>query len=537
MPEKYTSKQTDVLHANDLELDQKNLDAKQPLNFFTEIHTKQGEHIYFSSIDNFPNTGEDRRIATLPKLLSEHSRRDNVWCQDTYQRTSKQETWKQDMGEVIRSYLSSQRGIVTVKMLEILDLQRLSPRQAVRLSLHLVRDLTRYNDKDKSGLLSRADKVDAVTLLKEGLERYEDDAWDGNGVCRHFSDFVRIVFDAIKSLQHGNALVNTHCTTEMGWGYMEATEDSLRHQPPHAWNAFFQVSDDEPRVDVAIVDVTWSRATEQGLKNLQYTPQRTEPFVHDALRLEAYDDPNVLKSAIEFYCKRFDAISNQIEKKDYLALRFVTAFPDSLSPMDIDLPPRLKTQLERFFIRRVRTQDVSWSTLLEKIRKARLLGIDKTDLIDSFLSIHPLEELSRMKNNQGFIAALIEELSIHPSFKRCLNQNACLRAMVRGVHPEMLRPFRPDKESTDLCELRYLISRSEILQTHVRDFLRKKYNKNTLRHLALEDANEVLNIAHTLCLKRNSNRAKSILARANKWDLLYNFATYWHELSRSEKDS
>lgn len=164
------------------------------------------------------------------------------------------------------------------------------------------------------------------------------------------------------------------------------------------------------------------------------------------------------------------------------------------------------------------------------MRRARNVGVDKTELIDILMEYHSPKDLTKYTGH-GMLAAFIEGVSEHPSFAEQIETVPKLRLLVRDVHPEMLQPFRPHREDADLQELGLIIEESHILHTAVQNYIRKTYKKSSVKHLNKEDAEQVIEIAKNLLIERNEENAPELIARTNKWNLLRHFNQYWEELN------
>lgn len=509
---------------------------------FAEMRTAQGDLLHFIGLEHFSKTLEQhgRDALPIPAIL----RRCHAAAgkSQTRRLTEQRLDGPRQLKNIIREYASSARGAKSSEKLGITALESLTPQQAIWFTLRLVRHLTRYTIRDAAigndeifiddGNL-RADKTDAIDLLREGIAHAEDGAWNGNGVCRQFADITTLIFDALKAMQTKGELNNIYCLNLGGWDYEEKNL-LASNADPHAWNMFVAIRREE--TDIAIVDPTWSEMEGEELVRVDYTKIRMEGIVHEILR-DGKHDPTVIASASRFYSQRTEALSKShvdAERRIYLAWRFLNALPEN-----IDVPPPISEKFLRFlnqlfrsrFQHEIRSHREGWRTVARHLQHVKRLGLSSEEYIDYFFSRS--RDNAKIKPNDiragdfGLLAALVEEVRDHQKFPEELERSPRLRAFVRTVHPEMLRPFRPDRNPADLQELTLIIHGSAVLDRAIRKYLQEKKNKNTLRHLTAEDALSVVHIAENLLEQRNAEKFKDLRKTVNTWELLRDFQKLW----------
>ncbi|MBH1980546.1 hypothetical protein I8H89_03430 [Candidatus Saccharibacteria bacterium] len=133
------------------------------------------------------------------------------------------------------------------------DLANISPRQAIDLVGHMMYELTQYDYAATNGNPNKADAMNSLDLLREGMWRDSKQSVAPLGVCRNYSTATKMLFDALKS--QNSHLKNVHCFNMAG--YTRDTTGVIGDRSAgHAWVDFvMQTSGDE--IVATTVDPTW----------------------------------------------------------------------------------------------------------------------------------------------------------------------------------------------------------------------------------------------------------------------------------------
>ncbi len=311
-------------------LEDKSVLTKNPI---LELQVSESERVAFSAFDSFsPQVAPSKSPKEIPKSIRKYLLlQDRMAAEDrsasTYQETIKQPNWKKELLAFVSSYLNRE-GKDLLDELGIRDLDRLSPRQAIELTMRLVIDLTRYNDSDTvehrgarddhhlhSDKKTKADKSTVIDLLKDGLANKDNDDWEGNGVCRNFASMTKAVFESLKSNQTMfNRLQDTYCLyvanmDEFAPKRVKRNKTSF-DAVGHAWNTFVTIAKTE--ANATIIDTTWGkRDLDTGkLVKLDQTLTRMEPAVHQiALELSenSPDRKEQLAHILSYYLLKMES--------------------------------------------------------------------------------------------------------------------------------------------------------------------------------------------------------------------------------------
>jgi hypothetical protein len=254
------------------------------------IHMKiKGEmSVDFSELKYFsPKIAPTSEIHAVPDYLQD-SLTDSAGNQ-TYAETIAQPGWDRLLMGMTEDYvIHSARGRQVYNDLKINSLSTLSPEQAVKLSLAMVQDLSKYS-KDGNGQPDmddalRADKSTTMQLLLDGVRHHDDPNWKGNGVCRNVASNTKAVFEALKKNQSEQSMLgNTYAIFDTGYrgeSYDDKRKDdsTIENNSPlsgHAWVKFVTV-DSKGSANITIVDPTWAleKDPSSALQHMDYTLPR-----------------------------------------------------------------------------------------------------------------------------------------------------------------------------------------------------------------------------------------------------------------------
>ena len=280
----------------------------------TRLEISEGVDVDFTNLEHYAlkvaPTIEAYGVPDHVKPLLESNR----LGRHTYDNTVAEENWDKQIFDQINRFTQSQRGAELVRSLKISDLRALTPEQAVKLSLSMVHDLSKYSfgDDDKPDG-NRADTMTTMQLLEEGFARKDDPNWSGNGVCRNIASDVKAVFESLKINQHQvNMLHNTYASYAGGYedfriNKRENAGDSVNlkdREPGHAWNTFTTI-DTKGDASVTVADVTWSleKTPEAALENMDHTMTRSARTVRKLF--EQSDNKEESFHSLNEYYKNF----------------------------------------------------------------------------------------------------------------------------------------------------------------------------------------------------------------------------------------
>lgn len=250
-----------LLVENDLQA----IEAKERLYTRSIIDVKMtaSTSVHFSALEHYApevrNTNEE--VASLPSYVEAMLNR--RYIPHTYKKTTEKEGWSNELFDQVFDYLKSDAdGANLVGTLGISHLDDLTPEQAVKLSVGVVQQLSKYSysEVNMSEGASSADKQTAMELLQAGRQHKGDREWSGNGVCRNISSTVAAVFDSLKAHQKQEKnLSRTYVLMSQGIdgdGYNTSFNDPNSMRPTgHAWNTFVTI-DSTGSANITIADTT-----------------------------------------------------------------------------------------------------------------------------------------------------------------------------------------------------------------------------------------------------------------------------------------
>ena len=265
------------------------------------MEIQKGVDVDFTTLEHYaPKVAPTAEAYPVPDHLKDLIE-GNTSGRHTYDKTIEVEGWDKAIFSQVERFAQSERGTELIKDLKIQSLQTLTPEQAVKLTLSMVHDLSKYSyDETGDADLEAAREADGKTtmaLLSEGFSRKDNPYWTGNGVCRNIASNVKAVFESLKVNQTDvNMLHNTYV------GYTGSDEDFrikkrqnrgdteylTKDEPGHAWNTFTTV-DAKGDASVTIVDVTWSlsKSPEEAMDNMDYTLTRSARKARELFEVSA----------------------------------------------------------------------------------------------------------------------------------------------------------------------------------------------------------------------------------------------------------
>ncbi|RMD51304.1 hypothetical protein D6827_02490, partial [Candidatus Parcubacteria bacterium] len=344
-----------------------------------ELQGREIGSLNFVDAVDFPDTIlEEERQAEKPRWLKEYveKRNNNYRSLATMQETFKNPDWQKELDQCLRDFYETEIGQRLLKNIEVQDIERLTPKQAIELSCATVAALSKYDyesikNNEKKFSLSSHDQKSLVDLLKEAKEfLYDmpDYQWPGNGVCRQFAAFTKAVFDTLKERQKTGALRNLEALYDVDYveydlelhlTYSKNKEYWIRRELSHAWNTFVLFSKDQ--IFITAVDSTNADFNRYSvtMKNWMYTNQYAETVVNAILIhlrqqfRENYNyDQQVLRQIVSFYDRRikefaatnygFDSEKQTKQRQNYYAWRLFVGAPENF----YDFPQPVKDIIE-----------------------------------------------------------------------------------------------------------------------------------------------------------------------------------------------
>lgn len=250
----------------DLNLEKEKQLINDPLLVF-EIN--KNNKIAFEDYNTYdPKVAAGEEIG-LPEHIKEYiSKRKklNRWKNQelTYDKTKEIENWEEKIFNFIKDFLQCEGGQILEHInINLEDLTKLSPKEAVDLTLKLVIQLTKYNSDDNKDV-TEADNSSALKLLKQGRDNTDNEKWGGNGKCRNFAAMVKAVFESLKNNQNHklSRLNSTYCLIDSGAEYDPKYNnpedfDKFDLNSRHSWNIFMTLSEDSSTS--TIVDATFGK--------------------------------------------------------------------------------------------------------------------------------------------------------------------------------------------------------------------------------------------------------------------------------------
>jgi hypothetical protein len=447
-----------------------------------------------------PKIAPSTEAHSVPDYL-EGALTDSPIANMTYKETVAQEGWDKQLTGIVSGYLTgSEHGRRLGQELKITDLSALTPEQAVKLSLSVVQNLSKYS-RDEQGKPDgqRADGLTAMQLLQEGTANKADPNWQGNGVCRNIASNTKAVFEALKLNQGDHSMLrNTYAVFETGHdgeGYDNRREDvdeknrtitlNPKVLPGHAWVKFVTV-DGKGSANIAIVDPTWAleRDAPTALQHMDYTLPRMakmagELFAKSDHKKEAFDELTYYYDQLEKKSVR-DRVGperrakvRQFEMTEYLKAA-EAVLPELGEGDNILSVPRCVTVAA--YQLKDKLQDKELETLYKVSQFAPIENIGA--IVESYakgttVSRPEWQTIERLvKPNEGLQAEVFKVLG-EQGIIDFADKNGKFRDRVRGLMPDALPSFDPINSPADAKELSFLAEKGHIHERDPRHIVRE----------------------------------------------------------------
>ncbi len=478
------------------------------------IKMKEDAGVDFTELGHYsPKIAPSTEAYPVPDYLG-GTLTDSPYANMTYKETEAKEGWDKQLTEVVSGYLTgSEHGRQLGQELKITDLSALTPEQAVKLSLSVVQNLSKYS-RDEEGKPDgkRADGLTAMQLLKEGIASKDDPNWKGNGVCRNIASNTKAVFEALKMNQGEHSMLrNTYAVFETGYdgeGYDNRREDvdeksrtinlNPKALPGHAWVKFITI-DGKGSANIAIVDPTWAleRDAPTALQHMDYTLPRMaklagELFARSEYKKEAFEElsyyydkleqrtivdrsgpekrAKIRQFAMTEYLKAADLVLPELKEGDSLP-----SVPSGVKAAAYQLKDKLQDkELETLYKVSQFAPVENFKAIVESYAKGTTFSRPEWQRIERLV-----------KSNEGLQGEVFSVLG-EQGILDFANKNGRFRARVRELMPNALPSFDPLNSAADAKELSFLAERGNINERNPKLIIREA--RRRLQKAAGDDA-------------------------------------------------
>lgn len=462
----------------------------------TQLEIHKGVGVDFTKLEHYaPKIAPSLEAYKLPEHLKPLIE-GNGRSQETYENTVAEQGWDKQLFSFVGNYLQTPKGSELAKGLSITSLKTLTPEQAVKLSLSVVQDMSKYS-KDAAGNADgdAADKATALQLLQEGLANKDvNPTWRGNGVCRNIASNVHAVFDALKANQGELSMLrNTYCAQSggaAGEGYDDSRENtvgkngiSLGTIVGHAWNTFTTI-DGTGSANVTIADVTWALEStrEAAIEEMDYTSTRMARTAR-ALYEKSDDIPANFTDMHDYYAKfvgegiaQFATVAETSKMLRFVMTEYLAAANTAIGAIDKGdsghtteaLPPVPFHIVAAAKRERGKLDPSEITTLFRMSGGGQIEQSDFDTILAGYVegrasdTIDPAGALSF--RNTALQKAVLEKLPAN-TIRKLADGDAHFRASAREFAPGVLPPFDPEKNFSDAQELG-VVARNGGLNVH-----------------------------------------------------------------------
>jgi hypothetical protein len=387
-----------------------------------------GKKVHFTELHDYapriaPSTEAHEIPPHIQRLMEGQDFRNS---DSTYRKTVEEAGWDTRLFGQVADYLATDpSGAALAEKLDITSLNTLTPEQAIKLSLAVVQDLSKYSrdDMDKDNGSSRADNMTTMELLQEGRERRADPEWSGNGVCRNVASNVKAVFEALKANQSNLSMLrNTYAVYggSNGEGYDNKREDILsntaQQKGGHAWNTFVTVGG-EGSATMTIVDATWAleRDADTALEHMDYTLPRMATIARGLF--EKSDDKAQGFGAMGYYYDRLLmhgrhnlGAKKREQLEQFIATEFIGA-ASSMTRQELEAAAPTSQTMSHVIEQTAGRLDSSEARALYRLSEAKKLD-NFGAILDAYVAADsPLSKGMRLvEHDDGFQQAIFSSL-------------------------------------------------------------------------------------------------------------------------------
>jgi hypothetical protein len=454
------------------------------------IRMKEDVSVDFTELVHYsPQIAPTTEPYSIPDHLKD-ALADSTYGMKTYKETVAQEGWEIQLTDIVSGYLvGNEYGQQLKKQLKIADLQSLTPEQAVKLSLSLVQNISKYSRDEQGNPDGKfADGMPATQLLKEGIDNKSDKSWRGSGVCRNIASNTKAVFEALKATQgEYSMLKNTYAVFEAGYdgeGYDDKREDTdegflntklaPKSEPGHAWLKFVTV-DSKGSANIAIVDPTWAleKDASTALQHMDYTLPRMAKLAGDFFASSEHKKENI--AHLSYYYDRLvqkSLTDGEGPLKREKLRKFALA--EYVKAAELALP---EFEDGEYFPDAPSCVTAAAYQLKDKLQDNELYALYK---VSKFGSVANFNEIAKafatgntvprpgwkriemtIKADDGLQAEIFSALG-EQKLQEYARDNGMFRAKVRRLMPDALPAFDALTNKADALELRYLASKANI---------------------------------------------------------------------------
>jgi hypothetical protein len=476
--------------------------------------------VTFTSVEHYnPKMAPRVEAYPVPSYLSEKLAAPDLSDPNaaTYKNTLETEGWQQQTFDVVKDFVdTAEEGKKMLEKLKITSLDRLTPEQAVKLSIWFVQSVSKYSYAEMSEKAGEtaSDQSTAMELLKDGIANKDDPNWQGNGICRNVAANVKVVFDSLKSNQgEYTMLTNTYCVRTRGTegdGYEDrrVVPDHLttvvdETSSGHAWNEFVTI-DAKGSANITSIDATWGMDTPDHLRD--FTALRgTREMI--ALFEKAEDKKEAFYSVVT-HLERMMAHGygqggkRRDEVRDF-ALTEYLKLAKKVEPLfddPEDSIPASRTVFSAAYRIGDRLTDVELDTLnvLQGGQEDPDVQRVFSGIVDKYVkekqsngSNHPaIIERQFLKSDDEFQTMIFDALGANVTPYAELSGK--FRARLRELKPEVLPPFDPKNSKADAREFASLIQWERVSRFDKPEVIAQKMQREIRRLAESEQMYDVI---------------------------------------------
>lgn len=394
----------------------------------------------------------------------------------TYIATVETENWENKTFSIINEILEMHPRILI--KLKIKDIKLLTPKQAVLLSNEIVLQTTKYDRVNKHKPSTEADNTSVMEMLRLGLQNKNNPSWNGSGVCRNFSDMVKIIFEVLKKNQHEmNYLQNTYCTKESD-RFSNYNKNRADSTSGHAWNAFVTITPEGSTS--TITDATWAQIDldTQETINLDHTLDRIESLIESTISTNIENNQNAIEQLFNYYElviaqtqlqpqgknqreRLRNLIKNQVKQHYYIGKLLQNIYRYNISP---DLPDFIRTAINYSCASEKFNTDKTELEVIWKLSRT-YPDIKIETIIPVYIKHHATNNFEASNafvfNDTKLQMVLFDYIKNDTELYNKLLQTPGFRSKLRSIAPTLIPTFSPEMNQEDLREYKYLLERAD----------------------------------------------------------------------------
>ncbi len=485
----------------------------------------------FISFDDFnpepkPNDNKVELNSSLKKIID--NTESDINYKNTYVNTTEDPNWKEKTYKFLENYLAYE-GEAIRRRLGINDINDLSARQLVGLSIEIAMSLMRYSYKDGKPYGEKADRSTILEILEEGRKNINNKEWKGNGICRNYACVVKGIFESLKVNQKSKYKTqNLYCLYKIGdfraRKHKPTNEGKIFGDDTHAWNTFIYV-DENSELDVMDLDATWAKYDFETGKphNDDYTGLRMDEFIRGfhynfTHGFERKEHKEILTTLIDYYKNKMEAVEDEDERFYYFwnICNILSGNKD----IGIDeLPASILDKIQDI----IRNNQTNIKYFL---RTCNLKGGLRK----------PWETIA--SKDKRFVGIILEEISKKDNFIKLLDENMRLRKIVREHNPEFLPRFNPKKDKGDFNEFIYMLGKAIFLKKPLMRWLRNRTKNgrgSSLNKMVnQEDVSDIIEFARENLRLINPELYEKMYRGVSNKDIIFKYNEFYKKLRDSK---